>query len=95
MGNYLLDCLGTVTSQAVLVGGQAEFVRCPSGDTNLLKIPNSVPDEKALFLSDIIPVSCYAVQCAEVTEGKSVAIWGAGPVNAHSLDIVENADLNI
>ncbi|KUJ13777.1 putative zinc-type alcohol dehydrogenase-like protein [Mollisia scopiformis] len=64
-------------------GGQAEWVRCPFGDTNLLKIPDSVPDEKALYLSDIIPTSYHAVQCAEVTKGKSVAIWGAGPIGLY------------
>jgi len=61
-------------------GGQAEFVRCPFGDTNLLKIPDSVPDEKALYLSDIIPTSYHSVVCADVEKGKSVAIWGAGPI---------------
>jgi len=65
-------------------GGQAEWVRCPYGDTNLLKIPDSVPDEKALYLSDIIPTSYHAVQCAEVKEGKSVAIWGAGPIGLYA-----------
>jgi threonine dehydrogenase-like Zn-dependent dehydrogenase len=41
-------------------GGQAEYVRCPFGDVNLLKIPDNVPDEKALYLSDIVPtfLSC-------------------------------------
>jgi len=61
-------------------GGQAEFVRCPFGDINLLKIPDSVPDEKALYLSDIVPTSYHSVVCAEVEKGKSVAIWGAGPI---------------
>jgi len=61
-------------------GGQAEYVRCPFGDTNLLKIPDSVPDEKALYLSDIIPTSYHSVVCADVEKGKSVAIWGAGPI---------------
>jgi threonine dehydrogenase-like Zn-dependent dehydrogenase len=61
-------------------GGQAEYVRCPFGDVNLLKIPDNVPDEKALYLSDIIPTSYHATECAEVKEGKSVAIWGAGPI---------------
>jgi len=61
-------------------GGQAEYVRCPFGDTNLLKIPDSVPDEKALYLSDIVPTSYHSVVCAEVEKGKSVAIWGAGPI---------------
>jgi threonine dehydrogenase-like Zn-dependent dehydrogenase len=44
-------------------GGQAEYVRCPFGDVNLLKIPDSVP--------------------AEVEKGKSVAIWGAGPIGLY------------
>lgn len=61
-------------------GGQAEFVRCPFADVNLLKIPDSVPDEKALFLSDIVPTSYHSTVCAEVKEGKSVAIWGLGPI---------------
>lgn len=61
-------------------GGQAEYVRCPFGDVNLLKIPDGVPDEKALYLSDIVPTSYHAVQCADVEKGKSVAIWGAGPI---------------
>lgn len=61
-------------------GGQAEYVRCPFGDTNLLKIPDSVPDKKALYLSDIIPTSYHATVCAEVGEGKSVAIWGCRPI---------------
>ena len=61
-------------------GGQAEYVRAPFGDTNLLKIPDSVPDEKALYLSDIIPTSYHSTVCADVKEGKSVAVWGLGPV---------------
>jgi len=65
-------------------GGQAEYVRCPFGDVNLLKIPDSVPDEKALYLSDIIPTSYHAVQCAEVTKGKTVAIWGLGPIGLYA-----------
>lgn len=61
-------------------GGQAEYVRCPYADTNLLQVPDGVPDEKALFLSDIVPTSYHATECAEVKEGKSVAVWGLGPV---------------
>jgi len=64
-------------------GGQAEYVRCTLGDANLLKIPDSVPDEKALYLSDIIPTSFHATVCAEVEKGKSVAIWDAGPIDLY------------
>ena len=65
-------------------GGQAEYVRAPFGDNNLLKIPDSIPDEKALYLSDIIPTSYHSVVCADVKEGKSVAVWGLGPVGLYA-----------
>ena len=65
-------------------GGQAEWVRCPFGDANLLKIPEGVPDEKALYLSDIIPTSYHSTVCAEVGKDKSVAIWGAGPIGLYA-----------
>ncbi|KAK5141155.1 hypothetical protein LTR04_002707 [Oleoguttula sp. CCFEE 6159] len=52
--------------------GQAEHVRCPFADVNLLKISDSVPDEKALYLRDILPTSYHATVCADIKEGKSV-----------------------
>lgn len=61
-------------------GGQAEQVRVPFADINLLKIPDNLPDEKALYLSDIIPTSYHSVKSADVEEGKTVAIWGLGPI---------------
>lgn len=61
-------------------GGQAEYVRVPFADVNLLKVPDSLPDEKVLYLSDIVPTSYHAVVCADIKEGKSVAIWGLGPI---------------
>jgi len=61
-------------------GGQAEYVRVPFADVNCLPIPDAVPDEKALYLSDIVPTSLFGIQLAEVKEGDTVAIWGLGPV---------------
>jgi threonine dehydrogenase-like Zn-dependent dehydrogenase len=61
-------------------GGQAEFVRIPLADFNCLPVPNDVPDEKALYLSDIIPTAYHGVELGNVKEGDSVAIWGLGPV---------------
>lgn len=52
----------------------------PNADFNLLKLPKSVPDEKALYLSDIIPTSYHSVVCAEVKEGDAIAVWGLGPI---------------
>ena len=59
-------------------GGQAEYVRVPYGDVNLLKIPASVPDEKALYLSDVLATSWNCVVDTGVEKGDVVAIWGAG-----------------
>lgn len=61
-------------------GGQAEYVRVPLGDINLLEIPNDVPDEKALYLSDVLPTAYNAVKDTAVYPGDNVAIFGAGPI---------------
>ncbi|KAK4543968.1 hypothetical protein LTR36_004742 [Oleoguttula mirabilis] len=61
-------------------GGQAEYTRVPYGDVNLLKLPDDVPDEKGLYLSDVIATSWNCVVDTGVKEGDVVAIWGAGPI---------------
>ncbi|OQD74970.1 hypothetical protein PENDEC_c009G00004 [Penicillium decumbens] len=61
-------------------GGQAELVRVPYGDVNLLKLPDDVPDEKGLYLSDVLGTSWNAVVDTGVEEGDTVAIWGGGPI---------------
>lgn len=63
-----------------LPGSQAEFVRVPFGDTNCLHIPEGVPDEKALFISDVLATSLHATELGEVKEGDTVVIWGLGPI---------------
>jgi len=61
-------------------GGQAEYVRVPLADVNLLSIPDDVPDEKALYLSDVLATSFNAVKDTAVYSGDAVAIFGAGPI---------------
>lgn len=61
-------------------GGQAEWVRVPYGDVNLLALPDDVPDEKGLFLSDVLATSWHAVTDTGVARDDIVAIWGAGPI---------------
>ncbi|KAF2093398.1 GroES-like protein [Rhizodiscina lignyota] len=67
-------------------GGQAEYVRVPYGDVNLLKLPDNVPDEKGLYLSDVVPTSWNCVVDTGVSEGDVVAIWGAGPIGQMCVD---------
>jgi len=61
-------------------GGQAEFVRVPKANVGPIKIPDTLEDEKVLFLSDILPTGYQAVLNADVGPGSSLAIFGAGPV---------------
>ncbi|SES68561.1 glutathione-independent formaldehyde dehydrogenase [Nitrosospira multiformis] len=65
-------------------GGQAEYVRVPKANVGPIKIPETLPDEKVLFLSDILPTGYQAVVNAEIGPGSSVAIFGAGPVGLMS-----------
>jgi len=61
-------------------GGQAEFVRVPFADVNCLKIPDYVPDEKALYLSDVVPTAYFGCKMGKVKKGDVVGIWGLGPI---------------
>ena len=62
-------------------GGQAEIVRVPHADHGPVKIEDSsLPDEKVLFLSDILPTGWMAAENAQIKPGETVAVWGCGPV---------------
>jgi threonine dehydrogenase-like Zn-dependent dehydrogenase len=65
-------------------GGQAEYVRVPFGDVGPLKV-NGVPDEKALFLSDIFPTGYMAAEACNIKPGDTVAVWGCGPVGLFAI----------
>ncbi|KAF2669750.1 GroES-like protein [Microthyrium microscopicum] len=79
-GNQTAGMFGYSHFTGGFAGGQAEYVRVPLGDVNLLEIPDSVPDEKALFLSDVLPTAFNAVKDTAVYEGDTVAIFGVGPI---------------
>ncbi|KAH7717075.1 GroES-like protein [Aphelenchoides avenae] len=61
-------------------GGQAEFVRVPFADVNCYALPEDIPDEKAVLLSDVVPTAYHAVTLGDVGPGRTVGIWGLGPV---------------
>jgi threonine dehydrogenase-like Zn-dependent dehydrogenase len=61
-------------------GGQAEYVRVPYSDVGPIVIPDGVPDDKVLFLSDVLPTGWQAAEFAQIEPGDTVAVWGCGPV---------------
>lgn len=63
-----------------LGGAQAELLRVPHADTNLLPLPDALDDERALFLGDILTTGVYGAEVADVRPGDTVAVVGAGPV---------------
>lgn len=66
-------------------GGQAQYVRVPFANVGPLKIENDLPDEKVLFLSDILPTGYMAAENAQISEGDVVAVWGCGPVGQFAI----------
>lgn len=79
-GNRTAGMLGYSHFTGGYAGGQAEYVRLPFGDVNLLKIPKGVSDEQAIYLSDVLPTSYNCVVDTGVNEGDVVGIWGMGPI---------------
>ena len=61
-------------------GSHAEYVRVPFADANAIPIPESVSDEKALFVSDACPAGFMAAEMCAIKSGDIVAVWGAGGV---------------
>lgn len=66
-------------------GGQAEYMRVPYADIGPIKVPDGLPDEQVLFLSDIFPTGYMAAENAEIEPGDTVAVWGAGPVGQFAM----------
>jgi threonine dehydrogenase-like Zn-dependent dehydrogenase len=63
-----------------IAGGQAQYVRVPKANVGPFKVPDALSDEKVLFLTDILPTGYQAVLNAGITQGSTLAIFGAGPV---------------
>jgi threonine dehydrogenase-like Zn-dependent dehydrogenase len=66
-------------------GGQAELLRVPYADIGPLKLPDDLPDEKLLFLSDIFPTGYMAAENCQIEEEDTVAVWGCGPVGQFAI----------
>src|SRR5690606_9897623 len=66
-------------------GLQAEMARIPFAHVNLVKLPARVTDEQALMLSDIAPTGYFGAELADISEGKTVAVFGCGPVGQFAI----------
>ncbi len=72
--------LGYTKLYGQVAGGQAEFLRVPQAQYGPIKVPEGPPDERFVYLSDVLPTAWQAVEYAQIPEGGSVAVFGLGPI---------------
>jgi threonine dehydrogenase-like Zn-dependent dehydrogenase len=74
-------------------GGQAELLRVPFADTLPVKVPEGPPDDRFVYLSDVLPTAWQAVEYADVPQGGSVVVLGLGPIGDMSCRIADHHGL--
>ncbi|HKQ31573.1 MAG TPA: alcohol dehydrogenase catalytic domain-containing protein, partial [Thermodesulfobacteriota bacterium] len=73
-------CFGFGEALGGFWGGQAEYVRVPFADTTLEKVPESLPDERVLFLGDIFSTAYFCAEWGNIKPGNTVVVFGDGPL---------------
>jgi threonine dehydrogenase-like Zn-dependent dehydrogenase len=71
-------------------GGQAEYLRVPQAHFGPIKVPEGPPDERFLFLSDVLPTAWQAVEYAAIPEKGSAVVYGLGPIGQMSARIAKH-----
>ena len=71
-------------------GGQAEFLRVPQAQYTHIKVPEGPPDERFLYLSDVLPTAWQGVQYADVPKGGTLAVLGLGPIGDMACRIAQH-----
>lgn len=61
-------------------GGQAEYLRVPFGNSLPVKVPEGPPDDRFVYLSDVLPTAWQAVEYAAVPDGGTLVVLGLGPI---------------
>ncbi|MEW2155229.1 zinc-dependent alcohol dehydrogenase [Streptomyces sp. NPDC007189] len=63
-------------------GAQAEYLRVPQAQFGPMKVPEGPPDDRFVYLSDVLPTAWQAVEYASVPPGGTLAVLGLGPIGA-------------
>src|SRR5437764_10314668 len=71
-------------------GGQAEFLRVPQAQFGPIKVPEGPPDDRFVYLSDVLPTAWQAVEYADIPAGGSVLVLGLGPIGEMSCRIAQH-----
>jgi threonine dehydrogenase-like Zn-dependent dehydrogenase len=76
-------------------GGQAEYLRVPHADFGPVKVPHGPPDDRYLYVSDVLPTAWQAVEYADVEDGGTLLVVGAGPIGDMSARIALHRGLRV
>jgi len=76
--------LGYTKLYGEVPGGQAEFLRVPQAHFGPVKVPEGPPDDRFVYLSDVLPTAWQAVEYAAIPPGGTVAVFGLGPIGQMS-----------
>ena len=71
-------------------GGQAELLRVPFGNTLPVKVPDGPPDDRFVYLSDVLPTAWQAVEYAAVPDGGTLVVLGLGPIGDMSCRVAQH-----
>jgi threonine dehydrogenase-like Zn-dependent dehydrogenase len=82
--------LGYTKLYGQVPGGQAEYLRVPQAQYGPIKVPDGPPDDRFVYLSDVLPTAWQAVEYANVPQGGSVAVLGLGPIGEMSTRIAQH-----
>jgi threonine dehydrogenase-like Zn-dependent dehydrogenase len=82
--------LGYTKLYGQVPGGQAELLRVPQAHYGPIKVPEGPPDDRFVYLSDVLPTAWQAVQYADVPQGGTLLVLGLGPIGEMSCRIAQH-----
>jgi threonine dehydrogenase-like Zn-dependent dehydrogenase len=82
--------LGYTKLYGQVAGGQAEFLRVPQAQFGPIKVPEGPPDDRFVYLSDVLPTAWQGVEYANIPQGGSVLVMGLGPIGEMACRVAQH-----
>ena len=82
--------LGYTKLYGQVPGGQAEYLRVPQAQYGPIKVPEGPPDDRFVYLSDVLPTAWQGVQYAQIPDGGTVVVLGLGPIGEMATRIAQH-----
>ncbi len=78
-----------------VAGGQSEYLRVPQAQFGPIRVPDGPPDERFVYMSDVLPTAWQGVEFAEVPEGGTLAVFGLGPIGQMACRIARHKGIRV